>query len=453
MSSASASANSPVPLSTVVVYSLPAVSLGFMGALVSIYLLKFSTDVLLIAPGLMGALFGLSKLWDAVSDPLAGYWSDRTRSQLGRRRPWMIAAAAPMGLAFIALWSPPGSLGADGLAVWMGATIILFYTAGTAVGIPHLALGAELTSDYHGRSRVFGGRLLFEFVGIFLAAGSLSLLELAEEPQLVATWIAVSGALVGAGLIVWPAWRMRERPDYQGRGAHRPYGAMRDVLRNPHARLLLVIFFLDQLGFTLLFTTFPYANEYILHADGLTGAFVGAAIGAAVVFYPIWFPLSRRFGKRNPWLVATAIKAVAFGVIFFLEPGQWTLLFVLTVVIGGLQGAGGILGPSIKADVIDYDEYQTGERKEGAYFAGWNLAVKAAAGFAIVAAGALLQGAGFQPNVEQNATALLAIRALFGGLPCLFLTIAALLMLRFRLNAQEHGEIRSALDARAAQAS
>jgi GPH family glycoside/pentoside/hexuronide:cation symporter len=122
-------------------------------------------------------------------------------------------------------------------------------------------------------------------------------------------------------------------------------------------------------------------------------------------------------------------------------------------VIGGLQGAGGILGPSIKADVIDYDEYQTGERKEGAYFAGWNLAVKGAAGFAIVAAGALLQGAGFQPNVEQNATALLAIRALFGGLPCLFLTIAALLMLRFRLNAQEHGEIRSALDARAAQAS
>ena len=102
MSSASASANSPVPLSTVVVYSLPAVSLGFMGALVSIYLLKFSTDVLLIAPGLMGALFGFSKLWDAVSDPLAGYWSDRTRSQLGRRRPWMIAGAAPLGLAFVA---------------------------------------------------------------------------------------------------------------------------------------------------------------------------------------------------------------------------------------------------------------------------------------------------------------------------------------------------------------
>ncbi len=434
-----------------VVYSLPAISLGFMGALISIYLLKFSTDVLLIAPGLMGALFGISKLWDAVSDPLAGYWSDRTRSRLGRRRPWLIASAAPLGLAFIALWSPPGSLAADGLALWMGATIILFFTASTAVGIPHLALGAELTLDYHGRSRVFGGRLIFEFLGIFLAAGSLSLLELAAEPRLAAAQVAVVGAVVGAGLIVLTGLRMHERPEYQGRGGQRPYGAMRDVLRNPHARLLLAVFFLDQLGFTLLITSFPYANQYMLHGEGLTGAFVGAAIGAAVVFYPIWFPLSRRFGKRNPWIAATAIKAMAFGVLFFLEPGQWTLLFVLIVVIGGLQGAGGILGPSIKADVIDYDEYQTGERKEGSYFAGWNLATKAAAGLAIVAAGAVLQGAGFRPNVEQSETAVLAIRALLGGLPCLLLAIAALLLLRFRLNAREHGRIRAALDARAAQ--
>ncbi len=453
MSGASVSVETPVPVSTVVVYSLPAISLGFMGALVSIYLLKFSTDVLLIAPGVMGALFGFSKLWDAVSDPLAGYWSDRTRTRLGRRRPWMIASAAPLGLAFVALWSPPGSLGANGLALWMGATIILFYTAATAVSIPHLALGAELTLDYHGRSRVFGGRLLFEFAGIFLAAGALFLLEQAAEPRLVATGIAVAGGLAGSGLIVWTAWRMRERPEYQGRGAARPFGAMRDVLSNPHARLLLAIFFLDQLGFTLLITTFPFANEYILQADGLTGLFVGASIGAALLFYPIWFPLSRRFGKRDPWLVAVVVKAVAFGAIFFLEPGQWVLLLVLTVVVGGLQGAGGILGPSIKADVIDYDEYQTGERKEGLYFAGWNLASKAAAGFAIAAAGALLQAAGFQPNVEQSATVELAIRALFGGLPCFFVAIAALLLFRFRLNAQQHGEIRAALNARSAQAS
>jgi GPH family glycoside/pentoside/hexuronide:cation symporter len=164
-----------LPLATILIYALPAASLGFMGALVSIYLLKFSTDVLLIAPGLMGLLFGLSRLWDAVSDPLAGYWSDRTRSALGRRRPWLLAAALPLALLFAALWSPPAALGPTALTIWMGAAIVLYFTAQTAVGIPHMALGAELTNGYHERSRVFGARMLFEFVGIFLAACAIIL--------------------------------------------------------------------------------------------------------------------------------------------------------------------------------------------------------------------------------------------------------------------------------------
>ncbi len=405
--------SSPERLSvaTVALYGLPAVPLGFMGALISIYLLKFSTDVLLLAPGLMGLLLGLSLLWDAISDPLAGYWSDRTRTGLGRRRPWLLAAALPLGVVFVGLWSPPAALGPNALAAWMGAGIVLFFTAQTAIAIPHLALGAELSSDYHERSRVFGGRLLLEFTGIFLAAGSLALIENADDARATATRVALGGAALGAGLIAWSALRMRERAEYQGRGARQSLGAFRDVLRNPHARLLLAVFFLDQLGFTLLITSVPYANEYVLDGRGLTGGYVGAAIAAALVFYPIWFPLSRRFGKRNPWIAATALKAAAFGTLMLLQPGQWGLLFFLIVLIGALQGAGGILGPSIKADVIDYDEYCTAERKEGAYFAIWNLATKSAAAGAIVLAGFALQLADFRPNVPQEPEAQLAIRA------------------------------------------
>ncbi len=73
-----------IPTGAIAVYALPSVSMGFMSALISFYLLKFSTDVLLLAPAVMGLLFGISKVWDAISDPLAGYWSDRTRSRLGR---------------------------------------------------------------------------------------------------------------------------------------------------------------------------------------------------------------------------------------------------------------------------------------------------------------------------------------------------------------------------------
>ncbi len=448
-----AAASERLGLGTITIYALPMIPMGFMGGLVSMYLLKFSTDVLLLAPGIMGLLFGISRIWDAVSDPMAGYWSDRTRSSLGRRRPWLLWSAVPLALLFVALWSPPSSLGSDALVLWMGAAILLFYTAQTALGIPHLALGAELSLDYHERSRVFGGRMIFDFLGIFLAAGALALLEPAADQRSMATLLTVGGGVLVVSLVMITGLRLRERPEFQGRGPESPVAAFRDVLGNRHARLLLAVFALDQLGFAALITTLPYLNQYILGESGITGGFVAAAITAALLMYPVWFPLSRRFGKRNPWIVATAIKAVAYATMFIVEPGDWLLIGGVIVLIGGVQGAGGILGPSMQADVIDVDEYQTGQRKEGAYFAMWNLATKAAAGFAVILVGLFLQLANFEPNVAPGPNTELAIRALVAGFPCLFHGLAAALLLRFDLDAESHAKIRAALDQRSLETS
>ena len=90
-----------VPLATILIYASPAPCVGFMFFLVSMYLMKFSTDVLLIAPGVMGLIFGLSRIWDGISDPLAGYFSDRTETRIGRRRPWMLASLVPIVLVFV----------------------------------------------------------------------------------------------------------------------------------------------------------------------------------------------------------------------------------------------------------------------------------------------------------------------------------------------------------------
>ena len=80
-------------------FSFPAVAFGIMSLLFGTYLMKFATDVLLIAPAAMGTIIAASRLWDAVSDPLAGYLSDRTRSRLGRRRAWMFASRARSGMS------------------------------------------------------------------------------------------------------------------------------------------------------------------------------------------------------------------------------------------------------------------------------------------------------------------------------------------------------------------
>ena len=137
----------------IVAYSLPAAPLVFMTFLANLYLLKFTTDVLQIAPALFGLIFAAARVWDAASDPLVGYWSDRTRSRLGRRRPWLLASCVPLAIAFAAVWSPP-SLPGHTIELWIGLAIFLYYTAYTAAAVPHLALGAELTLDYHERSRL-----------------------------------------------------------------------------------------------------------------------------------------------------------------------------------------------------------------------------------------------------------------------------------------------------------
>ena len=101
---------------TVWLYASPMVGLGFVFFLTSVYHLKFATDVLGISPAAMGTILLLSRIWDGLCDPVTGFLSDRTRCRLGRRRPWIVAAALPVAATFALLWAPPASLDASQLA-------------------------------------------------------------------------------------------------------------------------------------------------------------------------------------------------------------------------------------------------------------------------------------------------------------------------------------------------
>ena len=114
------------------------------------------------------------------------------------------------------------------------------------------------------------------------------------------------------------------------------------------------------------------------------------------------------------------------------------------------SGCGGAVGPSMLADVIDYDEYVSGERKEGAYSAAQGFAIKAAHALIILLTGVLLQASGFEPNVDQGRAAELAIRGLFAGAPFTMFSLAAVVFGHFQLDHREHGRIRAELDARRA---
>ena len=139
--------------------------------------------------------------------------------------------------------------------------------------------------------------------------------------------------------------------------------------------------------------------------------------------------------------------------LFFLGEGRVVLMYMVAALVGTAMGGGSVLGPSVQADVVDYDEYLTGERKEGSYLAVWNLIRKAAGGLTALVAGLVLQWVGFEPNVEQSAQTKDAMLALFALLPGSCYVMGALLFSRFSLNEREHAEIRGVLEERRAAAS
>ena len=440
-----------VSLATVLAYAPPVCALSSGLFFVQFFFLKFATDVLLMAPIAAGLLFALGRAWDAISDPIVGTWSDRTRTRLGRRRPWMLGAIPALAVTFAMVWTPPASLQGGALAAWLAVALFGFYTAYTAYAVPHQSLGAELTNDHHDRSRIFGTFNAFFTIGMMMAFGGMQYVTLASEPRDAAARMVLIGIGVAACVLLIPPTRLRERREYQGRGADKALGAMRDVLRNRHARLLLAVQFLQMMGTGVLGVLSPYHLQYVVKRPDLIGPLPAVFVVCTVISIPLWVRLSRRFGKRNVWIAGMIGTGLSFGGTFFVGENDIALISLLMVAAGASMGCGGTVGPSILADVIDFDEYESGQRKEGAYSAAWGFAIKSANALMILVASLVLQVSDFQPNVEQTEGTKLALRGIFAGMPLLGFTVGAALLRRFTLDAAEHARIRGELERRAAR--
>jgi GPH family glycoside/pentoside/hexuronide:cation symporter len=437
-----------LPASVVWIYGLPGLGFGFLFFLTSVYLMKYATDVLLVPPEVIGGLFLASRIWDAVSDPLAGHLSDRTRSALGRRRPWMLVSALPVAATAVMVWCPPRYLEGSGLALWMGAALFGHFTATTLFAVPHESLGAELAREHHDRTRLFGVRHVLHTFGIFVALAGIFLLVRSDSPRDTAFWLILSAGALTAVLTLVAVALLREPAEHQGRGGQRPFAAFADVLRNPHARLLLVVFAIETVGTATLGILLPYVLQYVVGRADLIPALIAVYMVPAVLFVPLWITLSRRVGKKPLWIGSMCAMTFAFSAMFFAGPGDWLYVAGLALVAGIGGGCGAVVAPSIQADIIDWDELQTGERKEGAYFAVWSFVRKGAFGLTAGATGLALAATGFEPNAVQEGDTLLAMRALFGLFPGACYLLGTLLFLRFRFTQAEHGAVLRALEAR-----
>ena len=449
-----------VTLGTTIAYGMPGLGAGYMYLLMSLYVMKFSTDVLLIAPAVMGVIFSISRIWDAVSDPIAGYLSDRTTFKFGRRRTWMLISFIPISFGFMAVFSPPESMQGQSLDLWMMIAILSFYSAITLLNVPHMALGAELSEDYHERTRLFGVRHIGFTLGSILALVSMSLLISEENnPDGDVRQLAGSLAFYAIGamslMIFFAVSKLKENPEFQNRVNKNPFKAFRDVWINPHAKILIIVLFIENLGGAVIGVLTLYVTQYIVEAPAWAPLIIFAYMLPSALSVPLWIPLSRRFGKIRLWVFSLAFTGISFGGIFIIPSldsitDRLIVMFIGAALGGMAAGCGGAIGPSVKGDVIDYDEYLTGERKEGSYFAALNFVFKSATGIMLLVTGFVLQFSGFIPNQPQTMEVKIALISLYGLVPLVFYSLGAyLLYKKFKFGEKEHAAIKQQIQERA----
>ena len=263
--------NARLSCRTLFIYNLPLVATNCVALLFAVFVMKFSTDTLFISPGAMGTIFGVSRLWDSVSDPFIGHLSDRTTLAFGRRRSWMVAGALPLAASLVIAFTPPAGLSPSALVYWEGVAVVFFFTFSAVIEVPHLSLGAELTQGLPPpeRNRLFGYRYVVTVLGLVCATVLIYFLTSAQEegPEAIRSLAASVSVGVGACLVVLvvlSAINVREpRPPISqggttasgGGGCLSPFRSLAGVLSNPHARLLSAVYFVEEGGkavFTLM---------------------------------------------------------------------------------------------------------------------------------------------------------------------------------------------------------
>ncbi len=436
-------------------YASPMVAINFSLVLFMSYVNNYAVDVLLVPPVAMGAIFGAGRLWDAITDPMAGVWSDRTQHAWGRRRPWIAASAIPIALSGWMVWAPPEMLSPTALIVWMTVAVFAFNLAMTIFLTPHQALGAELTLDHHAVSRIFAWRQAAGYIGMVgcLVFGMPYLIT-AEDPKAAATTFAIVCGIAIVASIAFSTAVLREPAGNRRRGGASSASAARDVWRNRYSRTLLTMIFIEHTGSGASMVVAPFLMKYVIGMPGSIGEIFMFYVGSSLLSLPLWVRLGRAIGKKQTWLVGLVVGMVGYACLFFVGEGDLRWMQMVVSLTGACSACGNVMGQSILADVIDADELESGERKEGAYYSAFTFLYKTSSGIMAMITGFTLTSVGFVPNEPtQTEATKLAIRSLNALAPLVSMLIGTWMLASFGLDSARHAEIRRALDARRAAAS
>jgi len=420
----------------------------------------FYTDVFGLDPMAMALLFGITRIWDAVNDPLMGMIADRTDTRWGKFRPYMRWLAVPFGVCgTLAFVTPP--FGDYGKLVWAFVTYTLIGMVYTGINLPYSALMGVISPSSEERTKVSTARFVGAYSGgMIVSLCTLPLVGLLGGGNQQLGFALTAGLYAGVGVVMWfvAFYSTQERvkpPADQQSSFVRDLG---DVLTNvPWLVLFLLgIFTLGYVsirnGSIAYYFKYYVGNQHVLGMDltptAMISAFFLAGSIATLFGTSITAPIARVVGKRTLYMILMALSTLLTIAFYFLRPQDVVLMFVLQILCNLIMGPTAALVFAMYADASDYSEWKTGRRSTGLVFAASSFAQKMGWTIGGMVTGFVLAGFGYKANVEQATGALEGLKLLISFVPAVGSVAAALLPLAYSLSDRRMAEIGADLAAR-----
>ncbi|MCA9968720.1 MAG: MFS transporter, partial [Anaerolineales bacterium] len=432
---------------------------AIVAAVQGFFLNAFLLDVAGLRPGAAGTIFLLVKIWDSVNDPIIGALTDRTNTRWGRRRPWLLFGAIPFGLAFFLHWLVPDVSQAGKFWYYLIVALLLD-TAFTAVNVPYTALTPELSSDYDERTSLNAYRFSFSILGGMVAAFLHGIIVGAFASPLTGNAVAAAiwaFFIVASALVVFAFTRETQ---FRQETAAAPgfFEGLRIVFRNRAFIFVTVIYLLTWLCIQFVQANLLLYTRYWVNAEAQFPFLVLAIQATAFVFLLIWARVSERVGKQRVYYFGATIWIVVELALFFVQPGQVGLLFGLAALAGAGVSIGYLVPWSMLPDVVELDELQTGQRREGVYYGFFVFLQKLGISLGLAFSNFALELTGYVTPIEgaplptQPDGVLLALRLFVSVVPAVILLISIPVVMRYPITRERYAEIRAALAQRHAAA-
>jgi GPH family glycoside/pentoside/hexuronide:cation symporter len=419
------------------------------------FLYAFLLDVAGVRPGAVGLIFLISNIWDAIIDPYIGYLSDRTRSRWGGKRVWLLFGAVPVGLTYVLTWVAP-PLNDTGLFFYYLVILLLFKTASSSTGIPYLALTAGMAKTYNDRTQLNTYRSILNITASLLAIVLHPMLVsfAGDDVRLGHIYSAgFLGCLMALSILI--AFRSSFETDTPSAAPKLTiFHDLQSALRNRPFLIATGIFLCSWVVVMLVQNNLQLYVRYWANAEALFLPVILVFQVTAIGSIAFWGAVSRRIDKKFVYILGVLIWATGLTALFFAPRESSIFYFIAAFVIALGLAVAYIVPWSMLPDTVDYDELQTGQRREGSFYGIFVLLQQIGLSVGLAASGFALEAAGYiNPEVAgqvvtQPAAVENTLRILVSFVPVTILLLSIPLALTYPITRERFAHIRRELEIR-----